>query len=450
MARALPSVPDFHIHKTAWDYLPRSLLPGECHLECLEAAIAARVGCLDHFPDENLPEPWTCDWRAWGLNACWEGETTQFLKRFNVAAQKPLVFRSSGTGNTATAFLGTDRSNRLPNLKFYLYDEPIGDLFRFEHAIPHTASPNSVGAAEFIETVNWNKMTHLGSLANAEAVLRHRDIPGPPLYLLGLHKSETPWGFEPRKLRDALAAERRIVDTAIRDWCSIPDIHLPEPWTCNWAKFTWWYSNSVNADLRQTYGLGPLTPIMFRADHTDTVVVESAGVFYLYENPEDRELLRFYEGTMGVSALSHILYQFAGTFSSVEDFIQNADWKRMSVVVPRTASETTISQRNPDAPMIPMTSHGGELRITTTKSYTKRTIWDISRRPGVWGYEPRLNKILNSSREPPESDPRAWGNIPDDELPEPWSCDWAEWIKTECWDGPLDLDFPYHKAELEQ
>ncbi|KAJ6524455.1 hypothetical protein DFH09DRAFT_1418675 [Mycena vulgaris] len=65
-------------------------------------------------------------------------------------------------------------------------------------------------------------------------------------------------------------------------------------------------------------------------------------------------------------------------------------------------------------------------------------MWDMYRPLGTWGYEPR-----HAPRRPGPALPEAtreWGNLLPEELPEPWSCDWAMWPYTDSWSDLPDLD----------
>ncbi|KAJ6554350.1 hypothetical protein B0H19DRAFT_1262723 [Mycena capillaripes] len=426
------------------DYIPRrTCLPWD-----IQPKIAGMV-------DEDLPEPWTCDWRAWGPFACWENDKFRLQRRFNLYLEKPLRFRSTHTANSATVFLGTDLKSG--STHFYFYDAPSGDLFCFQRKLGR-AQADSIGPAEFVEAADWNKMKHMGSLADPDAVLRDRNIYGAPLLLQDLHKFETPWGFERRELRDAVSAHRHLVDTAVQKWCSIPDDELPEPWSCNWDGFEWWYLRSVNAELRNRYGLESLTPVMFDCPYHPTIVLEAGGVFYLYDTLTlMNEIPRLYQDILGASQSWHtgILHQFAGVFSSVEDFIENADWKKMKLVLPQKPDgepTSLIFHQEAVFSTLPITSHGGEIRIAKHKSQ-KRTMWDLYRPPvSAWGYEPRFDRISRSflSSRVSAKALRNWGNIPDKDLPEPWTSNWLDWDTAERWDGPPDYDFSYYKVDLER
>ncbi|KAJ7652078.1 hypothetical protein DFH06DRAFT_1475446 [Mycena polygramma] len=117
-----------------------------------------------------------------------------------------------------------------------------------------------------------------------------------------------------------------------REWCAIPETHLPEPWSCDWSKWEdlggpgkqrdgkngWWSGPELLPDiLRRWYGIpGALNPIMFRHE---TTLFESRGTFYLFEQVDD----------MDDSETDHVMFKFSGTYKSIEDFLENADWNEM-------------------------------------------------------------------------------------------------------------------------
>ncbi|KAJ7704354.1 hypothetical protein B0H17DRAFT_1126717 [Mycena rosella] len=114
--------------------------------------------------------------------------------QFNLVVQRLLAFRSTGDGQSTMVFLGLEP--RLEATRFYIYDAPTKNIFEGD-----IASTVLIGSAEFINAVDWNKMKHLGFLAaDTDVVLRHQNIPGPPLFARGNHESL--WGFKPQKTRD--------------------------------------------------------------------------------------------------------------------------------------------------------------------------------------------------------------------------------------------------------
>ncbi|KAJ7430530.1 hypothetical protein B0H11DRAFT_2135399 [Mycena galericulata] len=345
---------DFFIPTRAWDYRPRPDWDQHRNFEL--------IGCetWGNLSDEELPEPWSCDWGKWGMS--WNGSTTSNLKyRFGLEAQKPLAFRCTRSDNHSTVFLGIEKHLKKP--KFYLYDAPSQDVFRFEQVLDDT---RSIGAAEWVQTADWNKMTHLGYLPRSwekedpDTVrpTRHRYISGPPLFLADMH--DGPWAAEPREKRDRDVIRALESNPTMRDWCFIPDSELPEPWSCQWV---------------HSYCSG-----------SKTVLLESGGVFYLYDEPDCDDLYDFYKEhlapfppTVSRTAAAvyrsishppgvpeHLLYKFDGVYSSVADFIERADWMKMSLMVPGPESSEPRSETpgpEQESVKLPLTDDGGPLRI---------------------------------------------------------------------------------------
>jgi hypothetical protein len=110
----------------------------------------------------------------------------------------------------------------------------------------------------------------------------------------------------------------------VRDWVTIPDARLPEPWTCNWSRWPYWTNlHPLEAVLSTRYALGnePLHPIMFNSfDETTVFACAKTRTFYLYYGPH------------WYGEYEEILYAFTGVFSSVEAFIEEADWNQVEQV----------------------------------------------------------------------------------------------------------------------
>ncbi|KAJ6524454.1 hypothetical protein DFH09DRAFT_187131 [Mycena vulgaris] len=212
-------------------------------------------------------------------------------------------------------------------------------------------------------------MTHLGSLPDKSSILRHRDIPGPPLFARNDH--ETPWGFESREIRSRDDAMGLKANPAISEWCHISDADLPPPWTCRWSEYgRSGHAESGHDELRKTYGLGAVNPIMWclgsrfkRSSCLDTLLLEIGGAFYLYDAPlYIQGLHECYKETLGPSPPSELLYRFDGQFSSIGDFLEQADWTQISLVAPRGPCDLEHEQSN--NVKLPLTSDGGELRLS--------------------------------------------------------------------------------------
>ncbi|KAJ6584311.1 hypothetical protein B0H19DRAFT_1227114, partial [Mycena capillaripes] len=358
---------DFFRPGAAWKDIPLSI---PSHEGLVPRETWGNIG------DEQLPEPWSCNWRKWGT-------TPNFLDYFGVKMRKPLAYRCTSGDNVSTAFLGVEKQIEGP--RFYFYDAPRKDLFRFDHAVD-AKDAATIGVAEFVNEVNWKKMTHLGSSLDQATVLsRHRNIPGPPLLLSDMN--QRPWRVEPRG--SFMAREEYF---AVYDWCYIPELELPECWSCAWADSLWKYSSEQDT-LRLRYSLRSPNPIMFYTLSPGSVLLESAGVFYLYGPSEHDELYGFYRATLGPSPPESLLYQFDGVYSSTADFLERGDWTKMSLVAPRRSDSPSIENDHPESVKLPMTDDGAPLRIAANLHQLncdcKRTMWDMYRPPGTWGFTPR-------------------------------------------------------------
>ncbi|KAJ7665271.1 hypothetical protein DFH06DRAFT_309687 [Mycena polygramma] len=160
----------------------------------------------------------------------------------------------------------------------------------------------------------------------------------------------------------------------------IPDEQLPEPWTCKWE--TWhaldWKTPPVY-EVGTWFGIPrPLNAIMF---HDYITIFESRSVFYLCYVPLD--------------PTSHsCMWQFGGRFSSVEDWIENADWNVMEELeykpdageIPSDCSRRpfqfvpisgNVVAHDPDTEPSARSSGDG-FRIAAHQPYQKRTLWDMA------------------------------------------------------------------------
>ncbi|KAJ6569232.1 hypothetical protein B0H19DRAFT_1373477 [Mycena capillaripes] len=239
------------------------------------------------------------------------------------------------------------------------------------------------------------------------------------------HVPKTAWDYCPRMNFEwkRTVARQHERDLAVRDWITIPDARLPGPWKYNWSVWPYWTNeHPLEAVLSRRYALDnePLTPIMFNSfDYTCTTVFARAktGTFYLYYGPD--EYGRYEER----------LYAFFGGFSSVEDFIEEADWNQMENVRPVLGIDKIMPSfplRSVAYAKMQVTSTRG-FRIAAEQKYSKRTLCDVCPPAVTFMYQTRQHRItydlnLNESHRTHE-----WPCIPDSQLPEPWSCDWSHW-----------------------
>ncbi|KAJ7903850.1 hypothetical protein B0H13DRAFT_2025563 [Mycena leptocephala] len=365
------------------------------------------------IPDKNLPEPWSCDWRGWRLLPFWRREPGgigyRLLDRFDIGKYntglKPVMFRSTRSTSGSTVF----RAYGERGTTFYLYDEPSDDL----------------GALRRPASTEVDKCIRLRDLENSE-------VPHPVEY-------------EPRILQDPYAQRRATIAAAGHRCFFIPDTKLPEPWTCNWEHWHGWdWRIPLVYEVGRWFNIRrPLNAIMFQSR---TTVFESRGAFYLC----DIDWLDL--------KLIPKMYRFRGLFSSVEDFIENGDWNAMEELEynPLTGAETP--PYGPDTEEPSAHSSGSGFRTAADQPYQKRTLWDMAHPKGSWGYEARVFNEddsdgddwgLHDSAEAVELALKEWGSIPDDRLPEPWSCDWARWGYIKAWLGQPPFDAG-HQAELQE
>ncbi|KAJ6541884.1 hypothetical protein B0H19DRAFT_328098 [Mycena capillaripes] len=326
--------------------------------------------------------------------------------------ETPLMFRSTESNSGTTVFRARNLKER--RTSFYLYDEPFNNLYCFEHAVKNGS------AEEFIETVDWNKMTYLGSLKGPPLLSsmdgRAFGVGSRKCLLRDLGKIQhTPWKSEPRILRDACEQHRAIIQAASYRCFFIPDTQLPEPWTCDWANWSGWDSRvPLFYEVARWYNLPPLNAIMF---HDWTTVFESSGVYYLYD-------------------LQHNIaemYRFRGYFSTVEDFIDNVDWNNMErLEYSGACPDAGPSAHGHDPKETPVQSSGRGFCTASNEPYRERTLWAIPPK-GSWGYEARILYQRPNSGEDVDEALSEWGSIPDNQLPEPWSCSWAHWGYIDSW-----------------
>ncbi|KAJ7151203.1 hypothetical protein C8R46DRAFT_1358097 [Mycena filopes] len=255
-----------------------------------------------------------------------------------------------------------------------------------------------------------------------------------PRYLWDFHIPKNSWGYWHREEWLKPPANNYCQDRA-RNWVSIPDANLPHPWTCDWARWPHWAADSaefrfrpLEGTLAASYALSdaPLTPVMFNYVYK-VFGCAGSGKFYLYravELPSEEQL-----GPVDA---------FHGVFSSVDAFIEQADWnsvERLKLVSGETIVAPTAS---PIAPALPLVNLHG-FRVAAQEPYQKRTLMDLSPPPGTLGYLPRTSSRW---RFPTDKYPRVseWPRRPDSALPEPWTSDWELFPGVYEWYSERQLD----------
>ncbi|KAJ7905985.1 hypothetical protein B0H13DRAFT_2022294 [Mycena leptocephala] len=175
-----------------------------------------------------------------------------------------------------------------------------------------------------------------------------------------LHVPKTTWDYRARR---HLQRGKKSDLKRARDWVSIPEKNLPEPWTCDWARWPLLENRlPVEAVLPMRYAIGeePLLPIMFayRQRQFADPGFEAEGI-----------------------------WRFDGVFSSVGAFIDKADWNRVEKIEARNDEDEgeiccsfCIQEHTPG-----FFRDGRPGRCQATI----RTLWDMCR-PPVMAAHPRL------------------------------------------------------------
>ncbi|KAF7367530.1 hypothetical protein MSAN_00816000 [Mycena sanguinolenta] len=443
---------DMHIPETAWNYQRRPQFKPSVPNIYSERIRQHRSSKLyTPIPDSRLPAPWSCNWRAWGLRPYWFYPATPFpneiesalKRRFKIFVYKVLIFRSGRVDNSSFVFVGTKNSKDDSGWAYYLYDVPTERLYCF------APTGEAEGTAEgFAENADWSKMTLLGSLIDLEP-LPATGITAPnsrlPLHLHDLHRSEannrltqTSWQPEPRVTRAPFLERRKTVEAATHQWFAIPETHLPSPWSCDWSRWHGWMLGPLPLPekLRRRYGIAAaLSPVMFRYGPEAATLFEACGTFYLAEKLRYRL----------ENNADHWLYEFSGSYRSVEDFMENADWNEMKKMKRGKSFGDPIAP-SPKLEPIPLTHSGEGLRRASDVPYSKCNLLAMTRPEGTWSFRPRASWIKEpwSSRDLPRPLP----TIPDEHLPSPFSCAWLAFRPA--WYWYPDLESPRYQPSYQE
>ncbi|KAJ7450342.1 hypothetical protein FB451DRAFT_1374720 [Mycena latifolia] len=411
---------DMHIPETAWDYTAR---PSRPYPPSSGAMVSNRY-MKASFPDSKFPEPWSCNWRAWGFAPYWHRVSLLRLDslrrcledKLRIRMRKLLMFRSTRVDNTSTVFVAECQKTSRGLWGYYFYDAPTQDVYRFIQPWRSGQPKGRIAGSveEFIEWGDWNNMAYLGSLIDfIPRPKEKRDRSGPVLRLHDLHTSESPWASEPRVHRAPFLEQRRMIANISRDWCAIPDTHLPAPWTCDWSKWYGWSRGPQFFEdiLLLRYKLpgrptvmGPvqwqdvsrvINPIMF---HTSATIFESGGMFYLFEREDT-------------------LFKFRGSYTSVEDFMDNCDWNLM-----RSAESISHLVDTVHKPPLTHSDRGG-----------KRNLLAMTKPDGTWSFKghhyPAWSEV--PKRRPPHA--ASWPAMTNEQLPAPFSCNWTIFEPAKDW-----------------
>ncbi|KAJ7040680.1 hypothetical protein C8F04DRAFT_1081734 [Mycena alexandri] len=296
---------------------------------------------LCNIPDTHLPSPWTCNWpdcRTWDRDSTLDVFIKELRHQYSIPrALNPIMFQDTWYSPTVLESRGT----------FYLYEKVLRTNKPY---ILYTFPGVYVSVEDFFENCDWNGMVQTPlspdplvpdvvspeklPLTHSEKGLRLASAePYRKRTLLDMTRPEGVWTFESRKEW----LNRGWNYPAPASWPRIPDKLLPEPFSCAWHAFSpaddWYEPHSKYEDweagpqlgLLRRWGVPDLAPVMFMAEsHFDCMfyiptILRTGETYYLWIWLEDPD----------VYTISPILRKFEGTYASVEDFVENADWNKM-------------------------------------------------------------------------------------------------------------------------
>ncbi|KAJ7262873.1 hypothetical protein C8J57DRAFT_1334049 [Mycena rebaudengoi] len=286
----------------------------------------------------------------------------------------------------------------------------------------------------------WNKTIPRNSVVSTKILHNLRCSSGlvstaviRPRRFWDLHVPKPTWDYGHRV---CLSLNRTKGDLKrAQNWVSIPDTHLPEPWTCDWAR---WPSLAnrppLEAVLPMRYAISddPLTPVMFSSDsrigcdfrRVTIFACPRSSTFYLYRAPDALGDPGYHDEEM---------WRFDGVFPSVGAFIAEADWNRIQKLEGDEDDESAV---RPVSKMnIPQEFFATDGRAAANQPYSRRTLLDMCRPPGTYLYQSRDYQDCSRLESHFSLDRalREWPHIPDSDLPEPWSCRWEYFVETEEW-----------------
>ncbi|KAJ7017682.1 hypothetical protein C8F04DRAFT_1405673 [Mycena alexandri] len=156
----------------------------------------------------------------------------------------------------------------------------------------------------------------------------------------------------------------------------------------------------------------------------------STGKFFLYH----REWDPLWEGGPRKEFRVHA---FEGNFSSVEAFIEQADWNHMELMDPvELMQQAQEGQSNTAWPTLALMGEKG-FRVAAQEPYQKRTLWEMCPPQGTFGYIPRQLPDRDPDDYPGVSE---WPRTPDAVLPEPWSSDWRAFARAFEWHDEVQVN----------
>ncbi|KAJ7918604.1 hypothetical protein B0H13DRAFT_1992163 [Mycena leptocephala] len=179
----------------------------------------------------------------------------------------------------------------------------------------------------------WTKTIPRNSIVSTKILCHLRCSSG--LASTPVIRPATTWDYRARRHLQRSGTKSDL--KRARDWVSIPEKNLPEPWTCDWARWPLLENRlPVEAVLPMRYAIGeePLIPIMFASDNCAALDIRrvtlfacpQTNTFYLYRAPSQ-------VADPGFEAEG--MWRFDGVFSSVGAFIEKADWNRVEKIEAR-------------------------------------------------------------------------------------------------------------------
>ncbi|KAJ7624107.1 hypothetical protein DFH06DRAFT_1340143 [Mycena polygramma] len=244
----------------------------------------------------RLPGPWTCNWSRWPHWNDPHPLEAVLSTRYAIDNEplQPVMFNS---------FLGTTVFACPKTRTFYLHGPPrYGD----SELETHASFPPSKTLSKKPTGTRWSE-----------------SFPPPSgTFMYQPRQHETPYRL---RFRDAYR---------IRKWPQISDMHLPEPWSCDWSRFVGsvdWYFLEQDVAAKQygrdLAGFVPALYVPMGPFRGDTVMCPpgGAGTYYLWHN-ENRNRA----GPWG--PWTGDMQRFEGAYGSLEHFVRTADWNQLEGV----------------------------------------------------------------------------------------------------------------------
>ncbi|KAJ7451976.1 hypothetical protein FB451DRAFT_1186018 [Mycena latifolia] len=338
--------------RATWDWRPRILSRPAETTRPHERNVATLTWVS--IPDANLPGAWTCNWACWPY---WENELpleATLAERYALS-DEPLAPVMFETLYDSTVFACP------ATRKFYLYSRRCGWTER-EEEIVYAFDGVFPSVEAFIEEADWNHMEQVLPRTGEDTMTAGlRSASNAKLPLIGERgfrvAAEEPYRIYSPSVQGTFMYVPRIhegyyrrldEDSPAHGWQHIPDVQLPEPWSCKWNEYIatndWCWGNNIQETAELAYGrdLRAIVPALFVPHDPwrgDTVVCPpgGAGTYYLWwhENRRDNGEWGPFTGSM---------QRFQGVYASLEHFIRTADWNKLEGVpyIVRTSSALAL------------------------------------------------------------------------------------------------------------